>query len=125
MRFEIAITLATSNNIFHSIKVPGSWHFPYQKKWKSTSDPRPTWIGTYGITLYFYFSTQVLNHIEDEVTKYEVFTKLIDNGMFTFSDVKALVAGLTFILQSALRNDVDPSSLDSELQQLGFPKVWY
>ena len=75
------------------------------------------------LTLYFYFSTQVLNHIEDEVTKYEVFTKLIDNGMFTFSDVKALVAGLTFILQSALRNDVDPSSLDSELQQLGFPKV--
>ena len=55
--------------------------------------------------------------------KYEVFTKLIDNKMFTLSDVKGLVAGLTFIIHSALRIDVESSSLDSELQQLGFPKV--
>jgi hypothetical protein len=66
---------------------------------------------------------QILNHVEEEEVKYNVFTKLIDSSMFTLSDVKGLVAALTFILQSALRNDVESSSLDSELQQLGFPKV--
>ena len=72
---------------------------------------------------YNCLSFQILNHIEEEEVKYTTFTKLIDNNMFTLSDVKGLVAALTFILQSALRNDVESSSLDSELQQLGFPKV--
>ena len=66
-----------------------------------------------------------MNHIEEEEVKYNVMTKLIDNSMFTMSDVKGLVAALTFILKSALRNDVESSSLDSELQQLGFPKVHF
>ena len=49
--------------------------------------------------------------------------KLIDDHTFTQSDVKGLVAALTLILRSSLRADVESSSLDSELQQLGFPKV--
>ena len=66
---------------------------------------------------------QILNHIEEVELKYEILAKLVDSGVFSLSDVKGLVAALTFILQSATRNDVEPASLDSELQQLGFPKV--
>ena len=66
-----------------------------------------------------------MNLLEEEVLKYEVFVKLVDSKSLSLSDVKGLVAALTFILKSGLKYDVEPAFLDSELQQLGFPKVHF
>ena len=64
-----------------------------------------------------------MKNIGADSLKYEMLTKLTEQGKLTLSDVKAMVACIRFILESSLRSAVDPASLDSELQQLGFPKV--
>ncbi|CAH1789982.1 unnamed protein product [Owenia fusiformis] len=48
--------------------------------------------------------------------------KLTADAKFDTSDVKASISGLSFILTSAAKYNVDGESLSNELQQLGFPK---
>lgn len=66
---------------------------------------------------------QVINELAGGDLDFEKITKLIpkDSG-FTWSDVKATVAAISFILSAATKYAVDHEVLNSELQQLGLPK---
>lgn len=41
---------------------------------------------------------------------------------FTWSDIKAVLAAITYIITSATKYDIDSTILNTELQQLGLPK---
>eukprot|EP01088_Endostelium_zonatum_P008095 TRINITY_DN20683_c0_g1_i1.p1 TRINITY_DN20683_c0_g1~~TRINITY_DN20683_c0_g1_i1.p1 ORF type:complete len:216 (-),score=38.95 TRINITY_DN20683_c0_g1_i1:52-699(-) len=53
---------------------------------------------------------------------YEKLLKNVASANLTSSDVKALVAAITFILTNGAKYNVEPSILNDELQQLGLPK---
>ena len=65
---------------------------------------------------------QVIKDLLGESLDYAKVEKLTSDAKFTLSDVKASLAGLSFVLSSAAKYGVDGESLSNELQQLGLPK---
>ncbi|XP_033105873.1 COMM domain-containing protein 4-like [Anneissia japonica] len=66
--------------------------------------------------------TQVIKDMLGESIDYEKVYKLTSDAKYETSDVKAAIAALNFIFNSATKYDVDGDSLSNELQQLGLPK---
>ncbi len=66
---------------------------------------------------------QVINECVGGVLDIEKVNKLVpkDTG-FTWSDIRAALAAIAFILTQSARVDIDPMVLNAELQQLGLPK---
>lgn len=67
---------------------------------------------------------QVINELAgDGALDVEKVQKLVPNGQgFAWSDIKAALAAISYILRQAVRSDVDHTVLGAELQQLGLPK---
>ncbi|KAF2068727.1 hypothetical protein CYY_009948 [Polysphondylium violaceum] len=68
-------------------------------------------------------TVQVINSLSSgENIDFEKVEKLVKDAGFALSDIKALVAAIHFIIFNSVKNDVDESTLSTELQQLGLPK---
>lgn len=67
---------------------------------------------------------QVINELAgDGALDVEKVQKLVPNGQgFAWTDIKAALAAISYILRQAVRADVDHTVLGAELQQLGLPK---
>ncbi len=67
---------------------------------------------------------QILLGLCGEGLNYEKLAKLTSSRRLSFSrsDVKAIIAGLEFILANAGKYDVEPDVLQEELMQLGLPQ---
>jgi hypothetical protein len=67
---------------------------------------------------------QVINELAgDGALDVEKVQKLVPSGQgFAWSDIKAALAAISYILRQAVRSDVDHNVLGAELQQLGLPK---
>jgi hypothetical protein len=65
---------------------------------------------------------QVINELSGGTLDVEKVTKLVPKEGFSWSDIKAALAAIAFILRQASRTGVDHAVLNQELQQLGLPK---
>jgi len=67
---------------------------------------------------------QVVNELAgDGALDVDKVQKIVPKGQgFAWSDVKAALAAIAYILEQAARSDVDHAVLGAELQQLGLPK---
>ena len=66
--------------------------------------------------------SQVINNIKGAAMDYAKVAKLTADAGLEASEVKAAVAALQHILESAAKYDCDDIVLENELQQLGLPK---
>eukprot|EP00802_Teleaulax_amphioxeia_P029431 Tamp_31523.p1 GENE.Tamp_31523~~Tamp_31523.p1 ORF type:complete len:205 (-),score=48.90 Tamp_31523:63-677(-) len=66
--------------------------------------------------------SQVINSIKGQAMDYAKVAKLTADAGLQTSEVKAAVAALQHILQSAAKYNCDDGVLENELQQLGLPK---
>jgi hypothetical protein len=64
----------------------------------------------------------VINELSGGTLDVEKVTKLVPKEGFSWSDIKAALAAIAFILRQASRTGVDHAVLNQELQQLGLPK---
>ncbi len=65
---------------------------------------------------------QVINELSGGTLDVEKVTKLVPKEGFSWSDIKAALAAIAYILRQASRTGVDHAVLNQELQQLGLPK---
>ena len=67
---------------------------------------------------------QIINELAgDGALDVDKITKLVPRAPgFAWPDIKAAVAAIAFIVQQAVRSDVDHNVLNAELQQLGLPR---
>lgn len=75
------------------------------------------------ITSVTALSEGVVSHILGNEFDYALVDELVGSGGLERSDVKAILAALTFIMSSAARYGVDKSTLSTEIQQLGLDKA--
>jgi hypothetical protein len=68
---------------------------------------------------------QILLKLSGKGVNYEKLQKLTTSKRQSFSrsDVKAIIAGLEFILENAAKHNVEAEVLQEELMQLGLPQV--
>ncbi|EGC35911.1 hypothetical protein DICPUDRAFT_78396 [Dictyostelium purpureum] len=68
-------------------------------------------------------TVQVVNSLASgENIDFDKVEKLVKDASFVVSDIKALIAAVHFIIFNSVKNDVDETTLSTELQQLGLPK---